>query len=600
MEPPQLPAEQRRESRVSDLSASDFSEVPDLQRELAKCVHRIIRDGPRRSTEGSTDLRVDLEHYCENITNIFRKFPYEVVPETLAESIFTPLREEFGRDERSYVHALEGKLREAKKEEEGLKKKNGELTREIKELRKGNDEFEKLEDTHKTLTEENGRLREEAEEAREEAKRYEKRLLKVEGELIEEKERAGENRKKLDGINGMIAEKRREFEQEKMMFEAEREELEMYRRGRDEPALRALLRGTSGVAGEWLEDTKREEELMAEILNSRQPRRHPHPESPKTPDQEHRKGPTAVKSMQRSPFSAVGTPGGPGAVEKIGPAGTSLEDELPEDWQDEGSEVRMARPDGWGDGPRVDYAALIAENGRLKEVVQELRRQIQDLKAQTMEAQGQRNVETPVASPHSEEIWRLEAEIAGLEELESTDNAATEDAERDALRECEECRQTTRRAGVTFISGDGLSEAEDRIRELEDVIISQLDFHGDVQPLLTTTDDLTTRVHAAETELLDGALGLDSVPWKISLGGGEGNEAWGARMEELREREGRRREGGKALIGLWEGLEGARGRLVEVIGDARERLDEDALRLGIKVRIPLFSFNTQKPPSRRD
>lgn len=570
MEPPQAPTEQRRESRVSDLSASDFSDVPDLKRELEKCVHRIIRDGPKRSTEGSTDLRVDLEHYREEIMGIVRKCPHEIVPVDLAEPLFTPLRAEFGGNETLYVCALEEKLREAKKEEDGLKKKNKELTREVKELRKENDEVEKLEDTLKTLMEENGRLREEAEQARKEAKKFERRLLTVEGELIEEKERAGENRKKLDDINDMIAEKRREFEGEKMMFEAERKELEMYRCAKDDPALRALLRGTSMVAGHWIQDTKREGEMVTEILNSRQSIQPHDQENPKTPDQEHAKPLKAMGAIHRSPFSAAGTPGGPDAVVKNGPAGTSLEDELPENWQDEGSQVSMTRPEHWGDGPRADYNVLVVENSRLKEAVAELRKQIQDPQGQIIKGQEDGSVVTSVAFPRLEEIQRLEAEIARLEEVESVDNTANENEGLNTLRECERCGQATRRAEgatqvspeeVTVISSDGLSEAEDRIRELEDVIISQLDFHRDVKPLLTATDNLTT-------------------------------DAWQARMQEFRENEGQGKERDDVLFGLWGELEGARGRLGEVIGDARERLDEDALRLGIKVRTP-FSLTLQ-------
>lgn len=607
------PIEQRRESMVSDLSASDVS---DLQTALRTCVVRIIRDGPTRSVAGSTDREVDVENWCKEITDLFRRFASEIAPVNRAEEILSPLREEYGNNEKPHVYALEEKVREVKEGEEKLKKENRELKREIKDLRKENNEVEKLEDARKALTEENEKLGEDAAEAREEAQSCNEKLLKVRKKLIEEKERADENKKKIDGIHGMIAEKRREFEEERVKFETDRKELEMYRRGRDEPALRALLLGTSRLADQWLNDREEEEELITKIQGLHQPSHPPDPESPKTPEQEHAEGPTAVEgSVQRSPFSA-GTPGGPDAVERSGPRGTTLEDELKDGWQDEdqGSETMMAWPVGGGDEPRADYGALVAENDRLRSVEEELLRQIRDLKAQIIEEQENGDVETPVAFPRFEEIRRLEAEIARLnEQLESTANAATENKEWNALREWERrCGESIRRAEeadakavqtspeeVTIIPSDGLSEAQDRIRELEGVIIAQLDFHRDVQPLLTATGNLTTKVHVAESELVEGAFGLDGVLRRISRdddGDDEATEAWEARMQEFRGREEHRRERGQSLFGLWGELERVRGRLEGFIGGAREQLDDDALRLGIKVRNPLFFFNIEKPP----
>lgn len=142
-----------------------------------------------------------------------------------------------------------------------------------------------------------------------------------------------------------------------------------------------------------------------------------------------------------------------------------------------------------------------------------------------------------------------------------------------------------------FVSqNDGARAAWARIQNLEELVSSQLEFHQDVQPLLASTCDLSTELRAVEADVLQKLQVPDEARAKVevllekaSQGAGDEAEAREAMRQVLLGLEG---AGGIKLEGKWYALRMASGRVRRFVEDARERLQEDALRLGIKVRTP--------------
>lgn len=622
------------------------SDAFDLRTALESLIRRMLEANRTRSFEGSTDDQVDIEGWAGSLINTFQMFPMEIVQESPEENVRNPDTEKAWDMDGPRPNGLK-RRRTRTINIEALKKRCKGLQESSKALTAANEELQQAKYAAATecerLTEENKGLREEVAEATADSEHLTGELAMLWEMFEAEKKRADDAEKERDEVHGMIAEKRRDFEKEKLQHEELVWELGVYRSLWHEPSSILAIKRASREADEFNAYKEEEEDILQDVeafvrnglheisralsedddgdsrsaLESQNRRivnqraqitllemrlAKANAEQRTDVDQvildlgfqlddaleelqsaykdrtaadiardealaraakletrirRFRKGPGGSK--QASAFSAVTLSG----ITRISRAlGNIMEEE------EEGGNVRKVRGDK---GAATGVRTLAAE---LEDLLDDVRSEVTT--RVTLDGQGDNvlekyNLLVLDNARLLEDGARLQRQIRHLENRDNRMDGAK-----------------------SLISRNNGRAAMARIQELEKLISSQLTFHRDIRGLLTSAETTGNELHDVEADVLrrlempqETGAKVEALLEKVSHGAGDDvdiQEVREAREAISQTLHGVGRTGGMKLRGKWLEFNKESGKLAKFVGSARDKLQDGALRLGIKVR----------------
>ena len=489
---------------------------------------------------------------------------------------------------------------------EALVRNNEKLQKELLEVRAAN---RKLEKEKEDLNIECNELSEEKGERDGNTKGYKEEVLDLKVKLQAARETAGEDRaraeraeKELDEIWSSIAHKRREAEERIVISKADREELEERRRVWNHPGTQALLSGRAEIARHWENNEEKEKQMVMDFVKSRQNARTPKSNmktwKKPSPDDANDNEAIMEKLQQRlaereNEFAALEA-----KFEKVNNA------EREPNTDDAVSDLR----------PQLDEA---------HEKIETLEKEIKTLEKE-ISASNQAREEASAAMERLKKKIRkvgkwpgqgsafsmpvsgsTSSEQGGVSSEAGTNSEATAHSLAEELARCEDGPDDN----VSLVSwrGDYSSGEEDdqvletdrpreaaRIRDLEELVVSQLEFHRDVEPHLALTRDQFMEFRAFHADIFKKLGVSDEAEPEVEAVKVEASRAAVDDAKEVIRQVLGRVVGarGEKMRGNWVPMQKANMRLRLVVGEAREVLKENALRLGIKVRAPILTPTT--------
>lgn len=626
------------------------SDAFDLQTALESLIRRMLEANRTRSFEGSTDDQVDIEGWAGSFITTFNKFPVEVVQASPGESVHAPAPERLGEKDEPRLNGLKRKRSRAVNIA-ALKKRCKGFQESCKTLTTANNELQQAKDAAATecerLTEENKELREEVAATTTDLEHFTEELSTLWEMYEAEKKRADDAEKERDEIHGMIAKKRRAFDQEKLEHEALAWELNVYRTIWHDPSSILAIKRASNFVDEFNAYNEEEEDIIHEAQEfdgngppdrpSKASSKYDASDSEPTLENQGRRivDQRAQITLLEMRLAKANAERGLDVDQAVLDLSFRLDDALEElqtAYKDR-TAADIARDEALSRVKRLETRLRALRRGaggskqasaftgmtlsgitRISRVLTNIKEEeeeegnVKKAGAGSAVGIGSRNLATELEDllddVRSEVATRMtvDGQEDGIVEkynLLVMDNARLlEDGARFQLQIQHLQDQANRMDGAkTLIPRNDGRAAMVRIQELEKLIVSQLTFYRDIRGFVTSTEVVSKQLHDIETDVLrrlemprETGAKVEALLEDISEGVSDGVDIQGAQgaQEAIGQAlQGAGGAGGMKLQGKWFEFNKESRKLVSFVENARNRLQYGARRLGIKVHRPI-------------